>query len=136
MAPDEGAGGAAEVERGVVRLAPDYAGTVIWFPHAVPYAQTHLDPSLVTDLIRWELSYYDSLTEDFGWRSPQAAVEYTAAGIRLALRMALQLGPAFDIEFASYEDGVAPRRFRSDCPADNPRAAAAFTELCRAWAWA
>jgi hypothetical protein len=115
----------------LVRLLPDYAGTVLWCPHPVAYAATHLDPALVADLIRWEIGYYDGLTDDFDWRSPELAAEFTAAGIRLALRLAVQLGSGFDIEFASYETGAATRRFRSECPADNPRATAAFLPLLR-----
>lgn len=115
----------------LVRLLPDYAGTVLWCPQPVAYAATHLDPALVADLIRWEIGYYDALTEDFGWQSAELASEFTAAGIRLALRLAVQLGSGFDIEFASYEAGVATRRFRSQCPADNPRATSAFAALAR-----
>ncbi|POH64814.1 hypothetical protein C3B61_11660 [Cryobacterium zongtaii] len=115
----------------LVRLLPDYAGTVLWCPHPVVYAATQLDAALVTDLIRWEIDYYDALTEDFGWRTPELAAEFTATGIRLAMRLAVQLGSGFDIEFASYEAGVATRRFRSECPADNPRATAAFTLMAR-----
>jgi len=115
----------------LVQLLPDYAGTVLWCPQPIPYAASHLDPALVTDLIRWEIDYYDALTDDFGWRSPELAAAFTATGIGLALRLAVQLGCGFDIEFASYEAGVATRRFRSECPADNPRATAAFSPLLR-----
>jgi len=113
----------------IVRLVPDYAGTVLWFPHPVPYAATFLHPELVTDLIRWEIGYYDALDADSDWRTPALASRYTADGVALALRLAVQLGAGFDIEFASYEAGVASRRFRSELPADNARAAAAFTAL-------
>jgi hypothetical protein len=113
----------------VVRLFPDYAGSVLWFPHAVAYPDTALDPALVTDLIRWEIGYYDSLNADFDWQTPEAARAFTAEGVALALRLAVQLGDGFDVEFASYETGVARRRFRSELPADNPAAAAAFTVL-------
>jgi hypothetical protein len=113
----------------VVRLLPDYAGSVLWFPYAVDYTVTALDPALVTDLIRWEIGYYDALDDDFGWRSPLLASAFTADGVSLALRLAVQLGAGFDVEFASYESGVATRRFRSEFPADNPRAAAAFNAL-------
>lgn len=115
----------------LIRLAPDYAGTVLWCPHPVAYAATQLDPGLIADLIRWEIDYYDALTDDFGWRGPELAAEFTATGIRLAMRLAVQLGSGFDIEFASYEAGAATRRFRSECPADNPRATAAFAALAR-----
>jgi hypothetical protein len=110
----------------VVRLLPDYAGTVLWLPHPVTYSESHLDASLVTDLIRWEIDYYDALDADFAWRSPALARSFTATGVGLALRLAQQLGSEFDIEFASFETGVATRRFRSDFAADNPLAAAAF----------
>lgn len=113
----------------VLRLFPDYAGTVLWLESAVPYDDTRLDPALVTDLIRWEIEYYDALDDAQAWRSPAHASGFTAAGVNLALRLAVQLGSGFDIEFASYEAGVTSRRFRSDFAADNPAAAAAFTAL-------
>lgn len=118
--------GDTDTASSVVRLFPDYAGTVLWVPHPVAYDSTALDAGLVTDLIRWEIEYYDALDADFAWRSPAVASAFTAAGVGLALRLAVQLGSGFDIEFASYEAGVATRRFRSDFAADNPRAAAAF----------
>ena len=114
---------------GVVRLVPDYAGTVLWFPHPVAYAHTRLHPDLITDLIRWELGYYDALDAGFNWQSPAHASAFTSDGVALALRLAVQLGAGFDVEFATYEAGVASRRFRSELPADNPSAAAAFTAL-------
>ncbi|WP_297372724.1 hypothetical protein [Cryobacterium sp.] len=113
----------------MVRLLPDYAGSVLWFPEPVDYAASFLDGALVSDLIRWEIGYYDSLDADFGWQSPALASAFTAEGVALALRVAVQLGTGFDVEFASYEAGVATRRFRSEFPADNPAAAAAFTAL-------
>ncbi|MBX0300782.1 hypothetical protein K2F54_12440 [Cryobacterium sp. 1639] len=113
----------------VVRLFPDYAGSVLWFPHPVDYTVSCLDGGLVTDLIRWEIDYYDALDADFQWRTPAHAADFTAAGVALALRLALQLGSGFDVEFASYEPGVTTRRFRSELAPDNPRAAAAFTAL-------
>jgi hypothetical protein len=118
----------------VVRLFPDYAGSVLWFPQPdtaqpVDYADSCLDPALVTDLIRWEIAYYDALDANFDWRTAALASTFTADGVALALRLAVQLGSGFDIEFASYETGVATRRFRSEFPADNPRAAAVFTAL-------
>jgi len=113
----------------VVRLFPDYAGSVLWFPEPVDYGASLLDDALVTDLIRWEIGYYDALDADFDWQSPALARAFTADGVALALRLAVQLGAGFDIEFASYETGVATRRFRSQFAADNPQAAAAFTEL-------
>jgi hypothetical protein len=128
----------------VVRLFPDYAGSVLWLPNPVNaqpvnaqpvnaqpvnYSASGLDAALVTDLIRWEIAYYDALDADFDWRSAALASAFTADGVALALRLAVQLGAGFDIEFASYEAGVATRRFRSELPADNPRAAAVFTAL-------
>ena len=116
----------------VLQLFPDYAGTVLWLESSVPYDATGLDPALVTDLIRWEIAYYDALDDNLAWRSPAHASRFTATGVSLALRLAMQLGSGFDIEFASYEAGVASRRFRSDFAADNPAAAAAFSALAGA----
>jgi hypothetical protein len=143
--PKPGAPGHADRDAGsVVRLFPDYAGSVLWLPQPVDaqpitYEASCLDRGLVTDLIRWEIAYYDALDDDFGWQSAALASAFTADGVALALRLAVQLGAGFDVEFASYEAGVATRRFRSEFPADNPRAAAAFTALAaprpaRPWA--
>lgn len=127
--PPWGRGEFGPGEGRVVRLCPDYAGSVLWFPHPVDYALTCLDDTLVTDLIRWEIGYYDALDADFRWRTPEHARTFTTDGAALAVRLAVQLGAGFDVEFASYEPGAAMRRFRSELPPDNPAAAAAFTAL-------
>jgi hypothetical protein len=128
--PNRGATGRpAQRADPVVRLFPDYAGSVLWFPQPVDYAISGLEAALVTDLIRWEIAYYDALDADSNWLSTHLASGFTADGVALALRLAVQLGAGFDIEFATYEAGVATRRFRSEFPADNPRAAAVFTAL-------
>jgi len=43
-------GAVSEYATTVVRLFPDYAGSVLWFPNPVPYEETLLDAHLITDL--------------------------------------------------------------------------------------
>lgn len=110
-------------------MFPDYAGTVLWFHDPVDYDLAQLSDGLVHDLSRWEQSYYDALTPDFGWKSADLALRFTTEGNRLAQCVADELGEGFEIEFASYEEGVPTRRFRGKGPALNLRASAAFDAL-------
>ncbi len=115
--------------RPTVRIFPDYAGTVLWFRDPVVYDLAQLSDVLVHDLSRWEQSYYDALTPDFGWKSANLARRFTTEGNRLAQCVADEVGDGYEIEFASYEEDVPTRRFRGKGPALNLRASAAFDAL-------
>ena len=49
-----GIGAVSEYATTVVRLFPDYAGSVIWFPGPVSYDETQLDSQLIADLQTWK----------------------------------------------------------------------------------
>ena len=121
-----------EAMRLTVRMFPDYAGTVLWFRDPVDYDLAQLSGGLVHDLDRWEQSYYEALTPDFGWKSADLARRFTTEGNRLAQRVADELGNGYEIEFASYEEDVPTRRFCAKGPALNLRASGAFDVLALA----
>jgi hypothetical protein len=114
----------ARIRGDLVRLFPDYAESVVWFPSPVDYAGTGLDEDLLTDLRRWEASYYDSL-DDYEWRSGDLKRAFEAEGGRLGHRLSEALGPEFVVE-------VGGRRLRSRRPAKSPRAADAFRAIAAA----
>ena len=124
------AGGVGEDATTVVRLFPDYADSVLWFPDPLPYEQTRLDAQLIEDLKAWEDSYYAGLTPTYSWRDPALQAEFVAEGARLARRLAAEIGDEFQVEHDSA--GGVPRRVRGRGPARNPDAAAALREMARA----
>jgi len=110
----------------VVRMFPDYAGTVLWYGGGpVDYEDAHLPAGLVADLEAWEASYDDGLDDELEWCSRDLAKAHEAQGAELARRVAEALGSAFVIQ----GDGG---RVRSDGPPTSPEAAAAFTALADA----
>jgi hypothetical protein len=115
----------------VVRLFPDYADTVLWLDVPLGYEVTGLSEGLVDELKAWELSYYAALTPDTSWKSADLATRFTEEGNRLAQRIADELGPGYEIEFRSYEEGAPTRRFQGT-GAPNATAVAAFTALVTA----
>jgi hypothetical protein len=107
----------------VVRMFPDYAGTVLWYGDGpVDYEDAHLPARLVADLEAWEASYYDGLDDEMEWRSRDLEMGHAARGAELARRVAEALGSAFVIQ------GVGGKA-RSDRAPTSPEAAAAFTAL-------
>ena len=91
---------ASEYATSVVRLFPDYAGTVIWFIGPIAYGETRLDAGLVADLQAWEASYYAGLTSDYSWRSPDVEAHFNKLGAGLARRLADQIGDQFQVQYA------------------------------------
>ena len=83
---------ASEYATSVVRLFPDYAGTVIWFIGPIAYGETRLDAGLVADLQAWEASYYAGLTSDYSWRSPDVEAHFNKLGAGLARRLPTRSG--------------------------------------------
>jgi len=107
----------------VVRMFPDYAGTVLWYGGGpVDYEDAHLPAGLVADLEAWEASYYDGRDDEMEWRSRDRAKAHAAQGTELARRVAEALGSAFVIQ----GDGG---KARFDSPPTSPDAAASFTAL-------
>lgn len=118
----------------VVRLFPDYADSTLWFGpthYPVDYADTHLTPELLSDLERWEQSYYDGLTDepgrDLDWRSADLETAFEAEGRRLAQLVATELGSDFGVQLVTEREEL----FRSAAQATNPAAADAFRRFQR-----
>lgn len=116
-------------EHPLIRMFPDYAESVLWFGGPIPYPDTGLSSGLVEDLNAWEQRYYDALTQDFDWVSPDLAGQFTAAGNALAQRLADELGEDFVIEFRSYEPNTAAHRFSGSGAALNRQAASTMGAL-------
>jgi hypothetical protein len=125
----KGIGAVSEYATTVVRLFPDYAGSVIWFSTPVPYEETGLDPQLTDDLQAWDASYYAGLDSGYDWRTPKLEARFLAEGARLARRLADQIGDDFQVE---HDLGESRRRVRGAGPARNPEPAAAFHRLADA----
>ena len=109
----------------IVRVFPDYAESVIWFSDPFPYEESRLTTDLVDGLRSWDARYYSELTDDFRWRSLDTLHTFNRDGLELARRVAAEIGSSFEVEYRSFEDG-AVAQLRSDEPATNPDAEAAF----------
>ncbi|RFA13862.1 hypothetical protein B7R22_11445 [Subtercola boreus] len=110
----------------IVRMFPDYAGTVIWFSEPVPYPETGLSDGLVAQLSAWEASYYANLDDDFRWRSLTALHRFSSDGLELARAVAAEIGPEFQVEYHSFEDTDAIALLRGEEPASNSAARDVF----------
>ena len=112
-----------------VRLLADHAGSPIWFPEPIPLEATGLGDELVAEIAAWA-ARVEALTEvdpaDELEATTRAAVLDDAA-IRLARRIAAELGADFEVEFR-FSGGVRAR-FSTDGVARNRRAADAFRAL-------
>ncbi|UVI37752.1 hypothetical protein [Brevibacterium spongiae] len=112
-----------------IRMFPDYADTVLWFDGPVDYCDTGLTAALVSDLERWEKSFYESRTDDFEFVSRAAGVAHEEEGLRLAERVSAEVGPRFVITCDSIEDRYGQVTLRATSPSENPTAEAAFRRL-------
>lgn len=109
----------------VVRLFSGWADSAVWFGSPIPYRETRLDPSLVTDIRAWDDGYYADRKPDDEWHSPDAAARYHRTAAELAQRLAEQIGHEFQVE---YDAADTRRRVRAPGPPLNREAAAAFHE--------
>jgi hypothetical protein len=114
-------------ETEIVRVFPDYAWSVIWFSGPFSYPETGLSGALVGRLEEWEARYYASLTDDVEWRSREALHAFDAAGLELAREVSAEIGPHFAVEYRSFENAGAVATLRTEHPATNAAAEAAFT---------
>lgn len=105
----------------VVRLFSDYAGSVIWAPDPIDYADLGLDAELTEELRAWDAAY-DAGLDDDEWKDPAAHAAHTAEARRLGRRLAGVLGD----EFVIRTDGG---EFRSPHPARSPAAAAVLRRI-------
>lgn len=115
----------------IVRVFPDYAGSVIWFSDPVPYEESRLSAGLVARLAAWEATYYSGLNDAFEWRSGEILRRFSCDGLELAREVSVEIGFEFEVEYRSFEDRNAVAQLRSGQPASNPDAHAAFAARAR-----
>src|ERR1700712_4426910 len=97
---------AAEYLRTVVRVFPDYADTVLWFaPGPVSYEESHLTEGLVAEMVKWEATYYANLTDLFEWREEADLLAFDEEGLKLANRLAEELGDAVEGDYLTHREG-------------------------------
>jgi hypothetical protein len=114
----------SEDGRLIVRLFPDYAGTVLWFGGAVDYAEVHLSHRLQNDLRAWDSFHRSRLDPDLLVHAKADEREFAATGTALARRLADELGLGVEIHLVIEGRQV----FRSPKPPTNSRAASALHE--------
>jgi hypothetical protein len=121
--------------RSVVRVFPDYAGTVLWFVDGpVDYSDAKVTASLAADMSAWEDSYYTGLDDEREWKTTDLEVHHYREGLRLARALSVELGDAFEVEvFAQDSEGNEYKlRIQGRGRGSNPRAVGAFKEWAAA----
>lgn len=120
-----------DFETRIVRLFPDYGGSVIWFSDPMSYEETRLSSDLVQRLKAWEELYYRALDDDFKWRSDQLRERFGLDGIELSDAVSKEIGPEFEVWLGSNGAIQDPPPFVSDIPATNSAAREAFAFRAR-----
>ncbi len=112
----------------LIRLFPDYADTVIWFiVGPLSYEESGVSKTLRQDMEAWESHYYEAMATDLTWRSREDQDYHAEEGRRLAKRLSVEVGRAFEVEYFDQRD--LKLRVRSDKPATNEAAETAFTRV-------
>jgi hypothetical protein len=112
----------------LIRIFPDYADSVIWFiVGPLSYEESGVSRTLRRSMEAWESHYYETMDTDFTWRSREDQNYHAEEGRRLAERLSVEVGPAFEVQYFDQHDRKL--RVRSDKPATNEAAEAAFTRV-------
>ena len=106
----------------IVRVFPDYAGTVLWSGGAVDYEEAHLSQALEDDLRAWETFHRSRLDPDRATHASQDEYDFAVTGRALAGRLSDELGRGVEVHLIVEGRQV----FRSAEAPINPRAAKAF----------
>ena len=118
-----------EYLRSVVRVFPDYAGTVLWFaPGPVDYEDAHLSPELTLAMRAWEKLFDEYLS----YGAPRSGLDETAwdeEGLRLCRALADELGNLVGVEYHSAQEGAKKIVVRGIGNGTNPEARAAFQAM-------
>lgn len=116
-----------------MRVFPDYADTVLWFaPGPVSYEESHLTEGLVAEMVKWEATYYANLTDLFEWHAEADLLAFDEEGLRLANRLAEELGDAVEVDYLNHREGVpTPVRVHGTENGTNAAARAAFVKMAR-----
>jgi len=106
----------------IVRVFPDFAGTVLWAGGAVGYEEAHLSRELEEDFQAWESFHRSRLDPDRPNHASQDERDFALVGRALAERLSQELGRGVEVHLI-----VEGRQlFRSVDPPVNPRAAKAL----------
>jgi hypothetical protein len=118
---------AAAKTREVIRVFPDYAGTVVWFQGPVPYEETGLSQRLIDDMEDWEAAYYASLDELHSFASKRAESIHVTRGLTIARALSDEIGDLLPIE----ADGIGGAKTRLLTPGfgTNPQARTSFATM-------
>jgi len=106
----------------IVRVFPDYAGTVLWSGGAVDYEEAHLSQALEDDLRAWNSFHRSRLDPDRPTHASQDEYDFAVTGRALAGRLSDELGRGVEVHLIVEGRQV----FRSAEAPLNPRAAKAF----------
>ena len=118
-----------EYLRSVVRVFPDYAGTVLWFvPGPVSYEVAHLSPELTSAMKAWEKLFDEYLS----YEAPRSGLDedaWDAEGLRLCRALADELGDLVGVEYHSDREGAKKIVLRGRGQGTNAPARAAFERM-------
>lgn len=121
---------ASDVKYDLIRIFPDFADSVIWFIiGTLSYEESRVSEPLRRDMEAWETHYYETMGNDFVWRSPEDHAYHAAEGRRLAERLAAEVGQDFNVEYFDARDRKV--QVRSSRPATNQAAAHAFSTVAK-----
>lgn len=119
---------ASDDKYSLIRIFPDYADSVIWFiVGPLSYEESGVSTKLRQDMEAWETHYFETMGTDFTWRSREDQDYHAEEGRRLAECLSVEVGRAFEVEYFDQRDRKL--RVRSDRPATNEAAEAAFTRV-------
>lgn len=119
---------ASDDKYSLIRIFPDYADSVIWFiVGPLSYEESGVSTKLRRDMEAWETHYYETMNTDFTWRSREDQNYHAEEGRRLAECLSVEVGRAFEVEY--FDQRAQKLRVRSDQPAANETAEAAFTRV-------
>ena len=116
-------------ETDVVRLAPEEDGDVIWFTGPVSLEDSNLSEDLIREVEEWERFFHSHLKHGQYVVVAESMPHFKEEGIRLARRLANEIGSTFVVEFVPDERHPSPRRFRSAGRPTNAAAARVFSAL-------
>jgi len=115
--------------RSVVRVFPDFAGTVLWYVDGpVDYDEARITPELAKAMDEWESAYYSGIDDDDERRSLDAEIHHHREGLRLGRLLSDELGDAFEVEVFAFDRqrGRYKRRILGQGDGTNRAAIAVF----------
>ncbi|AMM21557.1 hypothetical protein AX769_17190 [Frondihabitans sp. PAMC 28766] len=115
-------------EADLVSLAPEDESDVIWFSGPVDLEDSKLSDAFIKELLEWVRFFLSHTKTNLYVVDAESMPYFRNEGIRLATRLANEIGSRFVVEFDPDERLRSPRRFRAAGPAINAAAEAVFAE--------